>query len=114
MKKFAKANIEHGGTVDLSNFKNETINTKIIADSYVWNIIDSIEILIHYSEYANTYFLYNNENSYSFIPSLLVYPYYNYVNKEKAYDNIFLNMKTNITNYVGSKNYFLRLIKLKI
>lgn len=114
VKKYAKSNIEHGGTVDLSNFKNETINIKIIADSYVWtDIYDSFEILIYYSEYANTYPLYNNENSFAFIPSLLVYPYYIYVNIEKAYDNIYLNMKTNITNYVGSKYYFLETNKIK-
>jgi len=113
VKKFAKSNIEHGGTVDLSNFKNETINIKIIADEYIWgNSYDSIEILIYYSEYANTYPLYNNENSYAFVPSLLVYPYYIYVNIEKAYDNIFLNMKTNITNFVGSKYYFFETNKI--
>ena len=114
VKKYAKTNIEHGGTVDLSNFKNETINIKIIADSYVWtDVFDSIEILIYYSEYENTYPLYNNENSYAFIPSILVYPYYIYVNIEKAYDNIFLNMKTNITNYVGTKYYFFETNKIK-
>ena len=104
VKKLNKNNYERGGTVDLRNFKNETINIKIIADSYVWtDIIDSFEILIYYSEYENTYPIYNNETSFVFIPSIIEHPYYIYVNIEKAYDNIFLNMKTNIINFIGCK-----------
>ena len=107
MKKLNKNNYERGGTVDLRNFKNETINIKIIADSYILgDIIDSFEILIYYSEYENTYPIYNNETSFVFIPSIIMHPYYIYVNIEKTYDNIFLNMKTNIINFIGCKYYF--------
>ena len=97
---------EKGGIVDLRNFKNETINIKIVGDEYVWGIhFDKFEILIYYSDYEFTYPIYNNETSYAFIPSTIEYPYYIYVNIEKAYDNIFLNMKTNITSFSG-KYYF--------
>ena len=96
---------ENTGMVDLSHYKNETININISINSY-WEVINSFELLIYYSDYKNTFSIINEENSYAFIPSIIKHQYFIFADLDKAYDNILLFVETKyITNFSG-KYYF--------
>ena len=87
--------------VDMSYYKNETININFYINS-LWKVINSFELLIYYSDYKNTFSIINEENSYSYIPSIINHQYYIFVDLDKAYDNIFLYVETsNITKFSG-------------
>ena len=66
---------------------------------------DYYEILIFYSDYNNIYPLYNNETSFSYIPSINHQTYYLFININKAYKNIFLTTKTTNDNFTGQYFY---------
>ena len=63
------------GVTKISKFKNETINIEFHAGfdpstGAEMEYFDYYEILIFYSDYKNIYPLYNNETSFSYIPSI--------------------------------------------
>ena len=94
------------GVTDISKFKNESINIEFHAGfdcifGTKMEYFDYYDILIFYSDYEYIYPLYNNETSFSFIPSIHHQKYYLFIDITKAYKNIFLNIKTTNNNFTG-------------
>ena len=96
--------VEENRIVDISNFKNETINIQLaISSGYEFK---AFEIVIYYSEYKNVFPILNIENSLTFIPSIKNCKYYVYVDLEKAYRNIFLKVKTEAKELSGKYFFY--------
>ena len=97
-----KLEIKDLDTIDISQFKNETINICFnISSTYEFKYY---EILIYYSDYGKIFPVMNKENSLAFIPSIKEQNYYIFVDIEKAYRDIFLTVNTS-SNF--TYNYYL-------
>ena len=99
------------GKVDISKFKNETINIRFIV-GYSFKAyskkgyFDYYEVLIFFSDYEQIYPLINNENSFSYIPSISQQIYYLFIDINSAYKKIFLTAKTKNSNFTGQYYFY--------
>ena len=97
--------IENDKMINISKFKNETIN--IIFNFSSSDIIDSIEVLIFYSDYKNIFELnYNIEDFSLDLYSINYRPFLIFIDLSKATENIVLKMKTTSIKNSTNKYYY--------
>ena len=111
------------GLINLTQFKNETINIQLVADyyfldssfnsladntltGYVHQIFNSFELLIYYSDYYRIFPIKNEENSIQSIPSLNEQSYFIFVDISKAYKYIYLTVKLENVRKIVGQFYF--------
>ena len=106
-------NIENEEIIDISNFRNETINIQFNFSSLY--TIDSIELLIFYSEYRNIFVTNPYVENYALeINSIKNRTFYVFIDLSKATSDIYVKMKT-ITKeqYKYNYMYFFKPNKIK-
>ena len=103
-----KKSIKNSGIIDISKYKNETINIRfIIHTEYTsYSLNQGFELLIYYSDYKYTFQIMNKESSIIYVPSIIENKYYIYVDINKAYNYIYLTVNNNNQNISGKYHFY--------